>query len=363
MPLSSSSCSVCGSKQTNVVDGLMYCDICGTQIFTYCELEADDDGIVVPRARIAKHKTINLPSPSNEKSDEAAPDLSTPRAPKKRKMSFIHFLGEILKSNIEGYMEHDDLDVPSEILNDVTSGRSHVPSYLGRIGIRISTFTKILAKGVVMILKDGDVPSVFPDHVFSLYQRYLSACNVAYTSNDYTDDLEKMFRALLVNKKLSQKREKGKKRKKEMRKMKAKEVLEKSVTAWDLLMSSTLDENLELHSDEEQQEVEDSKKASTSRSHIEPQLVEVVNTTIPKEILNHAMSCYLALDVLVALLFISLVTIGCKWILLSDIVRWVREGRSQISVFQLSALRTGKLEEAMTAKSWWTNMVLCSELC
>ncbi|KAJ1357599.1 hypothetical protein KIN20_015777 [Parelaphostrongylus tenuis] len=49
---SSASCSVCSSTQTKIIDGLMYCALCGTQIFDYRELEADDNDVVSRHTKI-----------------------------------------------------------------------------------------------------------------------------------------------------------------------------------------------------------------------------------------------------------------------------------------------------------------------
>ncbi|VDM60792.1 unnamed protein product [Angiostrongylus costaricensis] len=332
--MTSSSCSVCGSVETEIIDGLMYCAVCGTQIFDYRELEADDDRVVIGRAKIAKRKDADRPIRSEGNLESAVLGLSTTNVRKRRK-------GEELECYLESSATKDSKD-SSEILKDITTGQAHAPTYLKSVGRRLCAFTKMLAKG---------------GHVFALYQRYLSACNVAYTAKDYTEDLEEMFRAVVVNKDSASERAKEKKNKKERRKERGQEALEKSTTAWDLLMSDTVGENLDIQSDSAPEDEFDPEKASTARTQTKSSLVQVVDTMVPKKILNNATSFYLAVDVLVALLFISLITAGCRWILLSDIIRWVREGRFGISVFQLAALRSGRLEKSKKSeKSYWTKM-------
>ncbi|KAJ1357600.1 hypothetical protein KIN20_015778 [Parelaphostrongylus tenuis] len=218
----------------------------------------------------------------------------------------------------------------------------------------------MLAKAVAALRREPAIPSTFPDHVFSIYQRYLSACGVAYTTKDYTENVEEMFRALVCDQISTFERAQEKKKKAEGRKERGKEALETSTDAWVLLMSDTLGENLDMQSDDDHQEEFESKvlPASTSdgtKSHS----VDVVDTMVPKETIDHAATLYLALDVLVALVYVSLVTIGCRWILLSDLIRWVREGRFGISIFQLGALSSYKLEKSRSVEaSYSTKMDL-----
>ncbi|VDL80554.1 unnamed protein product [Nippostrongylus brasiliensis] len=301
-----SSCNVCGSSQTKVLDGLMYCDVCGTQIFDFREIEAEDENAVRNIARISKKKIRgdHDKSRADIELDTATLGLTTAHLKKSKRRK-----GEGLEETLRFSSRVERPKQSCELISDYKTARDHAPVYLRRIGTRLSTFTKMLAKG---------------SHVFAIYQRYLAACGVAYTSGDYTEDLEVMFRALVLNTNLASERAREKKERKVRRKKRGKEALEKSTTAWDLLMSETLNENLELHSDEEQE---------------------------------NAASIYLSLDVVVALLYVSAVTIGCKWILVSDIVRWVREGRLGISLFQLTALQAGAIENSgKSGQSWWMRM-------
>ncbi|VDM76214.1 unnamed protein product [Strongylus vulgaris] len=274
----------------------------------------------------------------------------------------------------------DEKQKASRLRKDITTGREHAPSYLRSVGKRLAAFTKILAKGVAWLKQDPAIPENLTDHTFAIYQRYLSACNVAFTLNDYTEDLEAMFRALdhtfaiyqrylsacnvaftlndytedlevmfralVINKNAAFEKAREKKAKIEQRKKKGKEILQKSVTAWDLLMSDTLNENLELRSDAELSEDDEQNEetAGTTAAPKRPQTVTVVDTTIPKEVLENASTIYLAMDVVVAILYVSVVTIGCRWIILSDIIRWVREDRMGIALFQRVVLEYGGVQ-------------------
>ncbi|KAK6039170.1 hypothetical protein COOONC_23325, partial [Cooperia oncophora] len=312
--MTSKTCSICGSTQTTIMDGLMYCATCGTQIFDFREVEADDDGIVCGTAK-----------------------------------------GEVL----EGYRsERSSTAKSSELAKDYTTGKTHAPAYLRTIGVRISTFTKMLAKGAAMISEDKAVPRGFSDHVFATYQRYLSACNVAFTSNDYTEESEHMFRAVVLSTNLALTRAREKKETKVRRKKRGKDALEKSTTAWELLMSNTINEDLEMHSDEEEpiDNAAEPTPSSTTTTQ-QSKLVNVVETNIPEETLKNASSLFLSMDVLAAILYISTVTIGCRWIMLSDIVRWLREGRLGISLFQLAALHAGRSDDPrLRGQNWWTRL-------
>ncbi|WKX89260.1 hypothetical protein Q1695_008703 [Nippostrongylus brasiliensis] len=348
-----SSCNVCGSSQTKVLDGLMYCDVCGTQIFDFREIEAEDESAVRNIARISKKKIRgdHDKSRADIELDTATLGLTTAHSKKSKRRK-----GEGLEETLRFSSRGERPKQSCELISDYKTARDHAPVYLRRIGTRLSTFTKMLAKGVALMKQDTAIPNCFPTHVFAVYQRYLAACGVAYTSGDYTEDLEVMFRALVLNANLASERAREKKERKVRRKKRGKEALEKSTTAWDLLMSETLNEDLELHSDEEQEnEVDDDEPIESVPKR--SQAVNVVDTKIPKRTLESAASIYLSLDVIVALLYVSAVTIGCKWILVSDIVRWVREGRLGISLFQLTALQAGAIENSgKSGQSWWMRM-------
>ncbi|CAJ0596067.1 unnamed protein product [Cylicocyclus nassatus] len=345
--MASSSCPVCGSNQSKVVDGLMYCEICGTHLFDYREVEEDEDQVVAGIGRIKTKRVKQVQDKSMAKTDFVALGMATAQTakPKKRKGDDLHQLS-LSTSTIVG-----EGIKASRQRKDIGSGREHAPSYLRRVGTRLAAFTKILAKCVAWIRRDPTIPESFTDHTFAIYQRYLSACGVAFTPKDYTDNLETMFRALVLNKNIAFEKAREKKAKKERRKKKGKEALQKSVAAWDLLIGDTLDENLELRSDvdsedEEQQEEETTVIAPTKK----PQLVTVVDTTIPKEVLENASTIYLGMDVAVAILYVSIITIGCRWIVISDIVRWIREDRMGITLFQRMLLECGGAEGMKQSK-------------
>ncbi|EYC42603.1 hypothetical protein Y032_0525g2926 [Ancylostoma ceylanicum] len=337
------------------MDGLMYCEVCGTQIFDFREVEADEDQLVGGFGKIRTKKVREQVDKSLGKTDFVALGLSTAVAGKKRKGEALRSLAPT-KGTRE--VEHDK---PSKLSKDITSGREHAPSYLRCVGTRLSAFTKILAKGVTQIRRDSAVPDGFADHTFAIFQRYLSVCNVAFTSNDYTDDLEKMFRALVLNTNIAFERAREKKAKLERRKKRGKEALQKSLTAWDLLMGDTLDENLELRSDDEHIDDEEpnNEHPSTSTTPSKPQMVSVVDTKIPKEVLDNASAFYVGMDVLVAILYVSVITIGCRWIVLSDIIRWIREDRMSITLFQRTALDYASIQGSKKSKTGsWSNMDL-----
>ncbi|VDK43372.1 unnamed protein product [Cylicostephanus goldi] len=56
------------------------------------------------------------------------------------------------------------------------------------------------------------------------------------------------------------------------------------------------------------------------------------------------------MDVAVAILYVSVITIGCRWIVLSDIVRWIREDRMGITLFQRMLLECGGAEGMKQSK-------------
>nr|CDJ86937.1 Protein F23H11.2 [Haemonchus contortus] len=339
--MTSNSCSICGSTETRVLDGLMYCASCGTQIFDFREVEEDEEGLVIGSARVKTKKSREVSD--QPKATSSGSLLLTSSSRKRRK-------GEKLESYrpVAGTSS-----ASSELRKDYTSGRYHAPAYLRTIGTRISTFTKMLAKGAAMISEEKAVPSGFCNHVLAIYQHYLAAWNVAFTGKDYTEDVELMFRAVLLNTNLALKRAREKKENKMRREKRGKEALEKSTTAWDILMSDTLNEDLEVRSDEE--ELNDSVAEPTSSStQSQTQLVNIVDTNIPKEILKNAASIYLTMDVLIALLYISVVTFGCRWIMLSDILRWMREGRLGISIYQFTALSTRNFDDVKAGPLGWS---------
>ncbi|KAK5971153.1 hypothetical protein GCK32_018607 [Trichostrongylus colubriformis] len=145
----STTCSICGSSQTRILDGLMYCATCGTQIFDFREVEADEEGLVIGSAKVRTQKSREVRDKS--KASTSGPDLST-SSRKRRK-------GE----RLEGYRSSVHTSGrTSELQRDYTvKYREHAPAYLRSIGLRISTFTELLAKGAAMISHEKAVPSDF----------------------------------------------------------------------------------------------------------------------------------------------------------------------------------------------------------
>ncbi|KAK6039171.1 hypothetical protein COOONC_23324, partial [Cooperia oncophora] len=89
--MTSKTCSICGSTQTTIMDGLMYCATCGTQIFDFREVEADDDGIVCGTAKVRTKKSRELLDKS--KASTSGEDLSTSSGRKRRKCT-VHITGK-----------------------------------------------------------------------------------------------------------------------------------------------------------------------------------------------------------------------------------------------------------------------------
>ncbi|KIH46794.1 hypothetical protein ANCDUO_23149, partial [Ancylostoma duodenale] len=343
--MSSSGCTVCGSKQTKIIDGLMYCE-------DFREVEADEDQFVSGFGKIRTKKVREEVDKSLGKTDFVALGLSTAAPRKKRK-------GEALWSHAQTKGSREAEHGKSSKLSSLPIQGERKP-FAGRTSHPVESMRRhicdALAQGLLHSQKFWQ-----KDHTFAIYQRYLSVCNVAFTSNDYTDDLEKMFRALVLNTNIAFERAREKKAKLERRKKRGKEALQKSLTAWDLLMGDTLDENLELRSDDEQIDDEEpsNQEPSTSAIPSKPQMVSVVDTKIAKEVLENASSLCLSMDVLVAILYVSVITIGCRWIVLSDIIRWIREDRMGISLFQRNCLDYANIQGSKKSKTGsWANMDL-----
>ncbi|VDN34232.1 unnamed protein product, partial [Cylicostephanus goldi] len=196
--MASSSCPVCGTNQSKVVDGLLYCE-------DYREVEEDEDQVVAGIGKIRTKRVKQVQDKSMAKTD-FGDDLH------QLSLSTSTMMGEGIKT--------------SRQRKDIASGREHAPSYLRRVGTRLAAFTKILAKCVAWIRRDFAIPEAFTDHTAFEKAR-------------------------------------EKKAKKERRKKKGKEALQKSVTAWDLLIGDTLDENLELRSDADSEDEEQPEEAAT----------------------------------------------------------------------------------------------------
>uniref|UniRef100_A0A1I7WIH1 TATA box-binding protein-associated factor RNA polymerase I subunit B n=1 Tax=Heterorhabditis bacteriophora TaxID=37862 RepID=A0A1I7WIH1_HETBA len=311
------SCNICGSQETTIIDGLMYCVVCSTQITNFRELEADDDVAVSSRSRIRTKKVREELDKSAKEIDYVAMGLETPMARKRRKGDFI--------SSKQTNQKEIFTPAYEALRNDGCPGREHAPFYLRNIGSRLTSFTTMLAKCVSTLRLEADFPDGFPNHCF----RYLAVCGVAFVDYEYTEDVEQMFRTLILNKNLDFEKKCAKKNRKILRKTRGTEKLGKSVNAWDLLVGDTLDENLEMSSESEG-EIEERGETLSSKS---PKLVTVVDTKISKSCLNNAGSIYLDMDALVAILYISSVTFGCKWVLLSDIISFFVRYSSNCRIF------------------------------
>ncbi|KAL7069739.1 hypothetical protein ACQ4LE_011167 [Meloidogyne hapla] len=203
------------------------------------------------------------------------------------------------------------------------------PFWLDQIGTRLCTATKILAKCSFVLINEFNVPEKCLENSKFIFYSYLRRAGIAFCEEETTDDPDKSFCPLVrhrnidVENKLRQNRTRAT----NLRKLLEKDRKNKK-DAWMDLTST----------DEALKKVLEEEEAEISATLEEVQFIERMKTSLSVDAVNMAAHIYLGVDLLLCILFLSVHLSGCKWILLSDIFRWYREGRFNISRSQLLAL-------------------------
>uniref|UniRef100_A0A914MVJ9 TATA box-binding protein-associated factor RNA polymerase I subunit B n=1 Tax=Meloidogyne incognita TaxID=6306 RepID=A0A914MVJ9_MELIC len=203
------------------------------------------------------------------------------------------------------------------------------PFWLDQLGIRLCTATKIIAKCSFVLVNEFNVSEKCLENSKFIFYNYLRRAGIAFCEEETTDDPAKSFCPLVRhrNAEIENKLRQNRLRAANLRKLLQKEKKDKS-DAWMDLTST--DEALKKVLEEEEAEI-----AATLE---EVQFVERIKTCLSVDAVNMAAHIYLGIDLLFCILYLAVHLSGCNWVLLSDIFRWYREGRFNISRSQLLAL-------------------------
>jgi hypothetical protein len=71
---------------------------------------------------------------------------------------------------------------------------------------------------------------------------------------------------------------------------------------------------------------------------VEVDILKTIKTKLANDAVNCASTIYLQMDLILALVYTGCLLSGCRWIFLSDLFRWYREGRFCVTQTQLQAL-------------------------
>lgn len=199
------------------------------------------------------------------------------------------------------------------------------PRWMDAVGTRLFTACKLVCKCAHEMVYQFGAPMECVEHAQRLFYTYLSKSGIAFCDEETTDNLEQAFCPLIkrtmqeiANLKAQQKREE-----RARRKQRQKERLEQS-SIWEQLTQPDLEE------------CEEFAKLNTNEPEIS--LFERVNTALSISAINMAGIIYLGIDLLLGIVYMAALLSGCRWIQLSDIFRWYREGRFAISHSQICAL-------------------------
>ncbi|PAV88010.1 hypothetical protein WR25_20268 isoform B [Diploscapter pachys] len=330
-------CSSCGSSQTEIIDGLMYCSACGEQLNTFQEVALEDDDQYFGRNQ--QLKSSKTKRKTKEIKDISSVKEGTPA--KKSKVKSDH-LGEFKRPATDG-------NIPKTIDSyHATFGTIGPALKTGDSAGSIKFFIRfqILAKCVAVMNLEMGFLEELPKTALRLFKTYLKHCGAAFVDDEMTDNIEEMFVVELENKNVEFERQKESQEKEKMRKERSRKRLSQVGDAWQLLTQEGVNENLELEEQEDEESIGDEELSGTENPlDVKPEAAstkrkpniskiasfKIIETGISMKVYTSATKVPLTIDLLVAILYISCQMVGCQWVLISDITRWVRENRFGIT--------------------------------
>ncbi|CAI5444528.1 unnamed protein product [Caenorhabditis angaria] len=326
--MSSQTCNSCRGTRFTLTDGFMYCDTCGAMLENFEELEEEDEQrINVGRAKIRVKKKKVAGGRAQEGEDEEEDQE------KERKV----------RSEEDKMREKSKFFTSQPGTSQVIPPKS-TPDYLYRTGIRLATFSQLLSRCAKILVNDLNMPPEYNGACLRIFQKYLSHCQIAFCNEELTDDVDLQFSAIVENKDYEREEAERKKRKIEERKTKGLKILGQSTAAWQLLTQGNLDETLAQEEEEEEEStlVEETQNLTFADGE---GFLKRINTRISKNAVKKASQILLNLEFLAAILYFAANSIGCRNLLISDIIRWLREDRFGISRKEINLLNRGGFEK------------------
>ncbi|KAI6173523.1 hypothetical protein M3Y98_01090500 [Aphelenchoides besseyi] len=267
-----STCTICRSQNLHEVDGLYYCNDCGTQNVGMREVDTEN---TIGQLRIRQ--------PRQKLDEEKHEDKKTTR-----------------KSTHVAIPEH-------EIRADVD-----YPKYLSQVGRRLATATYILTRISYKLHTDFKVPESVVDYANNIFQSYLCATGVAFTDYEIAT-LHDQCKVIMAKTQVQLRKDIQQATKKRKEKEKRKSQLQ-NMSQWEL---SAMDPSeLEVNEDEQEYEVEP---------------FQEFETTLSINAVKVAARVYLHLDLLLNIIYLACHCVGVRWILLTELHRWNREDRFGIT--------------------------------
>ncbi|CAD6188415.1 unnamed protein product [Caenorhabditis auriculariae] len=304
-------CVSCGSSSFNLLDGLLYCDVCGAHFEQFQELEHDENAQIIGRTKIRVKKNKD--------------DVNRTKKKRVEKRKVDQFPNNFSTGPSCSYVPNLVEEPPW----------AKTPEYFYRMGVRIATFSSILMRCSLIMRRSMRLPEGYTKSCYSVFQRYLKCNDVAFTEKEVCEDTEEMFVAMVAIEEDKVEKRVSKKKKAEMKKKRGLEALSTSQAAWTFLTQGTLDENLAMSSDSEASV--DGKEVTNN--FINSSCIQTVETQISKDCVTNACRVHLDPEVLISILYLAALCCSCSNILLSDLVRWFREDRFKISRKELCLLK------------------------
>uniref|UniRef100_A0A915CJS7 TATA box-binding protein-associated factor RNA polymerase I subunit B n=1 Tax=Parascaris univalens TaxID=6257 RepID=A0A915CJS7_PARUN len=286
--MSSSSCVVCGCEQFNLIDGFFYCALCNAQSQVQREVDLEDANILGNVGAVVMTKLGTNAAADGRK-----------RGRQKRKM------------------QHSEEQMASWAAVETDD----YPRFLKRAGLRIATFTKLLSRYSNILIRDFNVAPTIRDHALGIFQRYLRHLNVAFCDEEINE--ENPYCPLVRNIDYEAQIKESQRQaqmEKERKLHSGKDILAQ-------LTGNDLDEDLTATAIREE---------AIDRGDV--QLVTEVRTKLSLEAFHRLLIIPLTHEILLVIVYLACLCAGARWILLSDVTRWYREGRFPLSFSQRFAL-------------------------
>ncbi|KAI1716457.1 zinc-finger of RNA-polymerase i-specific TFIIB, rrn7 domain-containing protein [Ditylenchus destructor] len=279
-------CLQCGSTEFSLVDGFYFCNDCGTQSTTRREV---DEEFIAQTQRTTK-----------------GVEKAVDRRKKEEFLSQRQEAAELEQRDVSVIL--DDRALPNDHTKD-----QDFPKYLGTVGYRLLTFTKLVNK----------ISYILSEYSYWLIQEYFRKSGVAFHEKELGDDESKQFTPKIpLTEAERAKRKRAEKKARDETLRVEREARRSQLSAWEQIMSQDADveEDTKVHEDEEML------------------FHDFIKTKLSTDTIKAAATIYLEIDMVLVLIFVSILLSGCKWIQLTDLFRWYREGRFMITKTQINAL-------------------------